>query len=333
MKDFLKVFLIALSVFLIAIGVGIGVYSKFAPEKDESTQIVTEDEAKTETSEEDVKKEEAEEKKTPLELAIESSERVNAVLMGVETENRSDTIMFISFDPKTSNVDIISIPRDTYYYASGHEAADQRKINAAYGRGREKEIKNTVEDILKLPVHHYASVKYKAVKAIVDAIGGVKVNVPVRMKYDDPTDNPPFHVNLQKGVQTLKGNDAVGFLRYRHGNMDPDKDGVFYGGYPDGDLGRIKAQQAFVKAAIQKALSLKLPSVIRTALPYVTTDAGMAEILYYEDELLGINSEKIHMQTLPGVAKYKSINGQKLSFFESDASQIEELVKKLYGVE
>lgn len=329
LKEFFKIFSIALLIFLVSISAGVGAYNFFMPEH--KTLAKTESSEKPVVETEEI--EEVKPTKTPLELAIEKSKRVNVVLMGVETENRSDTIMFMSFDPDTSDVKIISIPRDTYYYSPGREAADQRKINAAYGRNREIGVRDSVADILNVPIHHYASVKYNGVRAIVDSIGGVRVNVPIRMKYDDPTDHPPLHVNLQPGVQTLSGSNSIGFLRYRHGNMDPDKNGVFYGGYPDGDLGRIRAQQSFVKSAIQKALSLKLPSVIRTALPYVKTDAGMAEILFYEDELLGINSEKIKMETLPGDAIYKTINGQRLSYFETDSNKIDQLVKKLYGVE
>ncbi|MCT4661143.1 MAG: LCP family protein [Tissierellales bacterium] len=329
LKEFLKVFLVALVVFLIAIGAGVGAYKFFAPEK---KAIVKVEEKPIEEVIEVEKVEEVVPEKTPLEKAIENSERVNAVFMGIETENRSDVIMFISFDPETSKLDVISIPRDTYYYEAGHESAGQRKINAAYGRRREEGVEDAVENILGVPIHYYASIKYSGVRAIVDAIGGVKVNVPVRMLYDDPTDNPPLHINIQKGTQVLKGNDAVGFLRYRHGNMDPDRDGVFLGGYPNGDLGRVRAQQAFVKSAIQQALSLKFSSVVRTALPYVKTNAGMSEILFYQENLLGITSDKITMGTLPGDAKMMTYSGERLSYFEASESEIEKLVKKLYDV-
>lgn len=329
MKDFFKVFLVALVVFLVAIGAGVGAYKYFAPEKKVAVQV------EDTTDEEVVKVEEEKEivpEKTPLEKAIDSSKRINAVVMGIETENRSDVILFVSFDPETSDLNVISIPRDTYYYEAGYESAGHRKINAAYGRKREEGVKDAVEDILGVPIHNYASVRYSGVKAIVDSIGGVKVNVPIRMDYRDPTDNPPLVIDIQKGTQVLNGSDAVGFLRYRHGNMDPDRDGVFLGGYPDGDLGRVRAQQAFLKSGIKQALNFNLPSVVRTALQYVKTDIGMSEILHYQEAILGINGDKIHMGTLPGDAKMMTYSGERLSYFDSSEEKIEELVKEIYGV-
>jgi LCP family protein required for cell wall assembly len=75
---------------------------------------------------------------------------------------------------------------------------------------------------------------------LVDSVDGVDFDVPVRMKYDDPTQN--LHIDLQKGPQHLDGPKAVQFMRFRQNNPG------IPGGYPDGDLGRIKAQQAFIKA-------------------------------------------------------------------------------------
>lgn len=321
MKDFFKVFGIALVVFLVAIGAGLGIFNLVKADTPK---------AQTETGEQTTEDDFDETGKTPLEVAIHYSKRVNAVFMGVETENRSDTIMFVSFDPETSDIDIISIPRDTYYYEPGYDKADQRKINAAYGRGQEDGIKKAIGEILGVPIHYYGSVKYEGVKAIVDSIGGVDVNVPVRMKYSDPTDTPPLKIDLQKGQQTLDGAKSIQFLRYRHGNMG--KNGHYMGGYPDGDLGRIKAQQQFVTNAIQKIVGLKLPTVVRTALPYITTDAGVAEIMFYEKEILNIKPQNIHTETLPGEAKTMKFGNQALSFYEVNEEEAKTIAYKLYGV-
>lgn len=322
MKDFLKVFGIALIAFLAAIGIGLGVFNLVMSD---SSAVKIDEKGNTidENIEEDMSK-------TPFERAISKSKRVNAVFMGIETENRSDTIMFISFDPETSKIDIISIPRDTYYYEAGHEKAEQRKINAKYGRDKEDGIQAAVGEILGVPIHYYGSVKYDGVKAIVDAIGGVEVNVPLRMKYHDPTDTPPLIIDLQKGEQLLDGSKAIQFLRYRHGNMAAN--GKYMGGYPDGDLGRIKAQQQFVTNAIKKIVGLKLPVVIRTALPYIDTNAGMAEILFYENELLNIKPENITTTTLPGESATKAYGKQKLSFYDINEAETKELVYKMYGI-
>lgn len=321
MKSFFKSFFKSLLLFLVLIGLGVLGFNKLFPDKaidlKQIKDVVSLDQFTFGGG-------------TPLEKAIHKSKRVNALIMGVENGNRSDTIMFVSFDPESSQTDIVSIPRDTYYYEVGHEDAANRKINATYGRDKEKGVVKAVEDLLGAPIHYYASVRYEGVKAIVDSIGGVEVNVPIRMKYSDPTDNPPLKINLQKGQQVLNGDKAIQFLRYRHGNMG--KNGHYMGGYPDGDLGRIKAQQQFVTQAIHKILGLKLPVVLKAALPHVETNAGMAEILYYEDEIMKIAKEKIKTQTLPGEPGPLKFGKRELSFFKPDKAGIEKMVKDLYGV-
>jgi LCP family protein required for cell wall assembly len=329
LKEFLKIFLVALVIFLIVIVTGVSAHKFFESEE----KIISKEEYKVveETKEKHLEKVVVE--KTPLEEAIENSERINAVFMGIETENRSDVIMFVSFDPDNSSLDIMSIPRDSYYYEKGYEKSDQRKINAAYGRNREEGVKMAVEDILGVPVHYYISAKYSGVKAIVDAVGGVEVDVPVRMLYDDPTDNPPLHINIKKGKQVLDGNDAIGFLRYRHGNMDPNRNGVFLGGYRDGDLGRVRAQQSFIKSTIKKVLGNNFLSVAKTALSYVKTNAGMAEVLYYNDDLIKLDIENIHFSTLPGIAEKRTYGGWELSYFSIDEDEVETFINNLYGIE
>jgi len=322
MKQFLKVFSIAFLCFTLAMGAGLFTYFKFysvEADKNLEDEIDGEDVLGNEDDKDD-------QPNTPLGKAIQKSKRINVVLLGMEG-TRTDTIMFVSLDPDTKKVDIISVPRDTYYYRKGYEAYDLRKINAVYGSQKTEGIMSAIGNVLEgIPIDHYVMVDYKGVEKIVDSIGGVEVNVPFNMYYSDPTDKPPLLIDIKKGTQVLNGKKAIQFLRFRHNND-------LTVGYPDGDLGRVKAQQQFIKSAIKKSISFKLPSVINATFKYVKSDVGMAEALLYTKDVYGITTDDISVITLPGTGQTKTINGTRSSYFIHDAEKTKELIYKLYGVE
>lgn len=106
-----------------------------------------------------------------------------------------------------NKIDLISVPRDTYYERNEYNSPAQKKINAAYGAEGIIGTANSVSDVLYgIPINYYAVVDYDSVKTIVDGIGGVPVNVEKAMKYDDPTDKPPLHINIPAGEQILTVN-------------------------------------------------------------------------------------------------------------------------------
>ncbi|WIV13033.1 LCP family protein [Proteiniborus sp. MB09-C3] len=321
MKHFLKIFSIAFICFLLAVGAGVYTYSKIYVPSEEQDDIGQSD--KDGDGDNSSKNEEP---KDPFQKAIASSKRVNFLLMGMEGP-RSDTMIFASYDPKEKKVDMISIPRDTYYYTKGYENADVRKINAVYGRSKTEGSKKAVEEILgQVPVHHYIMIDYKGVEAIVNSIGGVEVDVPFHMEYFDPKDVPPLRIDIPKGKQLLKGEQAVKFLRFRHNND-------MTVGYPDGDLGRIRAQQQFLKSAIKKSLSLKIINVVNTAFDHVKTDVKLTEALGYAAGLIGFDADNISMITLPGKDEYRTYNKVKLSYFIHDPDKIKELMMGIYNVQ
>lgn len=247
-----------------------------------------------------------------------NSSRVNVLLLGMESM-RTDTIMLASFDPKIKRVDIISIPRDTHYERSERHSAERKKINAIYYDEKIEGLGAAVSDLLLgIPIHYYIKVEYDGVKKIVDSLGGVPVYVPMNMKYDDPFDKPPLHIDIKKGQQTLKGDQAIKFLRFRKNN-----DGT---GYPNGDLGRIKTQQEFMKAAFKKTLSFRLPIVANTVVKYIKTDIPLSEVASLAASAVGMSSDSIHTYSLPGKDAY----AEKLSFYWQDVSQTAELLENIY---
>jgi len=247
-----------------------------------------------------------------------ASNRINVLLLGMEGP-RTDTIMVASFDPDAKKINIISVPRDTYYPREGYNSADKKKMNAVYFDEGVEGVAVAVSDILLgMPIDYYIRVKYDGVEKVVDSLGGVPVYVPMNMRYDDPYDSPPLHISLQKGNRVLSGDQAVQFLRFRKNN-----DGT---GYPDGDIGRMKMQQEFMKAAFKKTLSYRLPIVANTVMKYIKTDIPLSEVAKLATSAVGMSAEDLSTYSLPGGA----FNSQGLSYFLADVEKTAEIIESIY---
>ena len=315
MKQFFKIFILSLVIFSLVTTVSIFTYVKYSSHDEVEEADLN--------GNEDNDKEEDREFDTPLEKAMHSSKRINLLLVGLEGP-RSDTIMLMSFDKKTKEANLISIPRDTYYYREGYpKYSDSQKINAVYGMEEEgiNALIKAVEEVTGMPIDNYVSIKYEGLRAAVDAIGGVEFDVPFYMRYTDPYDNPPLYIDIKPGEQTIKGDKALELLRFRKG--DPG-----YPGYPNGDLGRVETQQKFIKAAVKKAMGLKLPAVISAVYPHVQTDLTLTELLGLATDSIGFSAENISAQTLPGTDKYLG----ELSFYLADGEEITKLLYEIYDL-
>lgn len=318
MKHFFKVFFIALLCFILMIGAGFYTYVKFVNtdhiddytdvDVDMGSNIIDDNSNNID-------------KKTPFDIAVEKGDRINILLLGLEGR-RTDTIMLVSFDRKTSKADIISIPRDTYFYRAGYENPGDKKINAVYSKTEERGVMAVAENILDMPIDNYISVDYDGVREAVDIIGGVEVNVPFHMEYEDPYAKPPLVIDIPKGKQIVGGDKALEYLRFRHNND-------MTVGYPDGDLGRIKAQQDFIKSAVKKILSFKLPVVATEVYPYIKTDLKLADVLLLVGDVINFSTDNIEMNVLPGRPQYID----DISFYVHDPEMVKAMVYEIYGVE
>jgi LCP family protein required for cell wall assembly len=328
MKNFWKTFILSIIFFTIAIYLGSHSYTKInkkenyanigTAEKKDEEEIVKEKTVK----ERMIKKEE---NYDSLEDAFKNSKRINALVVGLE-DVRTDTIMFASFQPEDKKVDIISIPRDTYIHRKGYNQGEQRKINAIYGNHGIAGVKKAVSHLLEgVPIHHYIIVDYKGVENIIDYLEGVEVVVPFHMVYKDPTAKPPLYINIPEGKQLLDGKQSLNFLRYRKGNKGKS-------GYIDGDLGRIKAQQEFLKSFVEKSISYKLPVVVKRGFEYIETDINLMDGINYSTKALGIKTEDFNFQTLPGKSEFKRIDGKLLSYFTPNLLDTKKLLENLYKV-
>lgn len=251
---------------------------------------------------------------TSLGKAASNMKRFNFLLVGLENY-RTDTIMLISYDTESKTTDIISLPRDTYLPRNDDDSPEFKKLNAVYAEEGIEGLTLRVQELLGIPIEKYALIDYGAVVACVDLIGGVEVNVPFHMEYTDPYDDPPLYIDIPEGRQLLDGDQALKFLRYRKG-------------YDNQDLGRIEAQQQFIKSAVKKSLGLQLPALIKEAYSYVETNINASDLINLASDLVGFSADNINMNTLPGMET--PLEG--LSFYIPDDEEIKSLVYSLYGL-
>jgi len=224
----------------------------------------------------------------------------------------TDTIMVAMFNAKENTISILNIPRDTYVSSNNYTG----RINSVYANGRNKAIQNgtpkdkatdagiaylkaMIKYTFGIPIQKYVMINTDGLKVLVDAIGGVEVNVPLRMKYTDPFQN--LYIDLQPGVQTLNGSQAEQFIRFRHGDPGyPDYPSI---GYPDQDIGRIKSQQHFVAALMKKLISPidlnNIKNLFATASKYITTNMKLADITWFGTKMTSVKLENIRAHTVP----------------------------------
>ncbi|NLM07993.1 MAG: LCP family protein [Clostridiales Family XIII bacterium] len=249
--------------------------------------------------------------------AFKDKNRINVLLMGFN-QNLADTIMVVSFDYDVKHVDLISIPRDTYYYREEYKHSPGfLKINAVYQKTKEPlETAIAVSEILLgMPLHFYAIVDYDGIKEIVDTMGGVPMHIPFHMKYTDITDKPPLYINIPAGDQVLDGEHAVQFLRYRKG-------------YREGDLGRVKAQQEFMKSAFKQMLGFDLPKIARVILKNVESDIDLGTAMKIVTKAIGIKPDDITTYVMP-----HTLQDEAPYYVYPDSKGIAEVITEIYSIE
>lgn len=247
--------------------------------------------------------------------------RVNFLLMGLDGGGtRADTIMVASLDKKNKTVKILSVPRDTKVEVNGKRI----KINATMGyQSREELTISKVKEITGMPIHYYVEVDFEGFKKIIDILGGVEIDVPFDMDYDDPAQNLSIH--FKKGLQHMDGQAAHDYVRFRRNN-----NGFAPGDYALGDPGRIGAQQNFLKELVRQKLQpkylLKAPKLVKAISEHVKTNCSVSEALKYAKILKKMDAETFETYILPGGSKM--IGGA--SYYIYDAEKTKQLVSEVF---
>ena len=252
--------------------------------------------------------------------------RIEILVLG-ESENLTDTIMVASYDPKTQQASLLSIPRDTFIGKNKNKATAWDKINAVYQKKNSDKILEKVNALLDMKIKYYVTVDTKALIELVDAIGGVEFDVPINMKYDDVTQN--LHINLKAGQQKLNGQQAEWLVRFRHNN-----DGSSYPEeYGDNDIGRMRTQREFITQVLKQTLRpqniLKLGQILEIANENVRTNIDMNVAKDYLPYAVNFNAEDLKTGTLPGTPE--KCNGVWL--YIQDKKETEDLTKELFDLQ
>ena len=240
-----------------------------------------------------------------------------------KSQNMTDTIMVVKYSPKNQQASLLSIPRDSFVGKSTSSATAFDKINSKYQISPQSVI-DAVNKLTGLNLKYYVTVDTKALRDLVDAIGGVYFDVPIDMDYDDSSQALAIH--LKKGYQLLNGMQAEGVVRFRHNN-----NGTSYPSeYGDNDLGRMKTQRAFIETVLKQTLKVgnitKVNQLINIAKEEVSTNIPWDTLKNYAVALMDFDTNNLKTGALPGAADY--YNG--LSFFIVNTKQSKEMVNDLF---
>lgn len=261
------------------------------------------------------------------ENTVNQLDKMYCLILG-QSQNLTDTIILASYDPKTQEASMLSIPRDTFIGEEKYNASAWDKINAVYQTGPENTLKE-VSELTGIDVKYYLKVDTEALKVLVDEIGGVYFEVPMDMHYTDR--NQGLYIDLEKGYQKLDGDKAEQVVRFRH-NSDGTTYPEEYGGE---DLGRMKTQRAFLTALLEQTINNmdvnKVFSFMDIAEQYVETNLDFDAVKDYVPYIFDFNMDNLKTDTLPGIAEQSENTGIWIySVYEDEA---EEVINELfYGI-
>ncbi len=258
------------------------------------------------------------------ENTLKNLDKLQVLVLG-ESTGMSDTIIVASYDPKTQEAALLSIPRDTFIGDDKKHTSVYDKINSLYSNGDTPEkTLAAVNKLTGLDLKYYIIVDTEALQKLVDTIGGVEFDVPIDMDYDDYSQD--LFIHLKAGVQTLNGDQAEQLVRFRHNN---DYSSYSYS-YGDNDLGRMRTQRNFIIATVKQTIRMKnvtqIGNIIDIFKQYVKTNLDFNHVKDYIPYAIKINTDDIKAAQLPGTAQYLGY----LSFFLCDEEETQELVKEFF---
>jgi LCP family protein required for cell wall assembly len=233
--------------------------------------------------------------------------------MGLDSEaepRRTDTIIAARLDLSAKRVGVVSVPRDLRVSIPGHS---EQKVNSAYSLGGVALARQTIEGLLGVGSDYYVKLDSRGLAKLVDALGGVEINVDKRMYYRDRSQH--LYIDLQPGVQRLNGQQAVGYVRFRHDRT--------------GDFMRMARQQAFMRAVLREVWQprnlRRIPKLLRLFGETVETDLTFRDLQAMSDFLKQVNPARVKAATLVGTPL--DLHG--VSYLEADPQQVAAVVNQV----
>ena len=213
----------------------------------------------------------------------------NILLMGIDKRandvGRSDTMIVMHIDAGTKQIRLLSVPRDTRVTLPGEN--HYAKINAALPTGGVEMTMQAVADLLGITIDYYAVTDFDGFKEAVDKLGGVTIDVEKEMNYDDRRGH--LHIHLKPGSQHLNGEEAIGYVRFRHD--------------AEGDITRMKRQQKFLRAIAHEMARAKnmfnAPAAFSSLRDHIDTDLPPDDIAWLVRTAKNISDEKIQGFSVP----------------------------------
>ena len=214
-------------------------------------------------------------------------EAMNILVLGSDTRyragndpGRSDTLMLLRLDPKSKTISVLSVPRDLRVSIPGHGAD---RINTAYTYGGPALSIKTFKATTGLPINHYMEVDFVGFCDIVDALGGVYLDVDRR--YYNPENTGWSAIDIKAGYQRLNGHDALAFCRFRHDAT--------------GDFMRMVRQQTFIRELKRQSFRWgnwkKVPKVIQIISRHTTSDlSSLKQLLPVARLILEVDTSKVY---------------------------------------
>ncbi len=242
-------------------------------------------------------------------------EPTNVIVLGIDAtagSKRSDTIMLLHVNPATRFAGVLSVPRDTQVSIPGY---GKDKINHAYAYGGIELAKKTAAEFLKVDIPYYIKVDLSGLANIIDRLGGVTINVEKRMYYVDNAGK--FFVDLKPGTQKLSGQQALGYVRFRHDNL--------------GDFGRVERQQKFLHSLANEMIYggniVKAPALLYDLISNIETNLNSREILGLTIALRqAYESGNIEMETIPGESEMQ----RGIYYWMPDMAGLQKIIDKLF---
>ncbi|GAB3805780.1 LCP family protein [Virgibacillus kimchii] len=217
-------------------------------------------------------------------------DNVSILIMGIDENDhrdnsesaRTDALMVATLNKEDKSVNLVSIPRDSYVYIP--EVGYESKINHAHAYGGPHATRETVENLLDIPIDYYVRVNFHAFVEVVDALGGITVDVPYEFTESNSMDQRDA-IHLLEGEQKLDGEEALALARTRK---------------MDNDIERGKRQQDIIKAIVDKGASvssvLKLDDVIEAVGSNMTTNMTFGEMRSFIS--YGTSGSNIDIETM-----------------------------------
>lgn len=245
------------------------------------------------------------------------------LLLG-KSDFMTDTIMVCSYDPKTQQASMLSVPRDTFIGKDKEKARASDKINSRYQLGVDKTML-AINRVTGMEIPYYLVVDTDALVKLVDAMGGVEFDVPIDMDYDD--EQQDLYIHLKAGMQKLNGDQAEQVLRFRHNN-----NGTTYPQeYGEQDLGRMRTQREFLQTAFKQFFTISnlwnINKFIDIAESSIETNLDFKTLKDYVPYAVDFNTENLVTDMLPGTPELCN----KVWVYIVNKKEATEVVTNLFG--